>query len=267
MHIRSKLILAFFYLVGLVILTAASAGFGLNQVYSSFGDLFRGSERWIAEIQREVANTPDVEVKQVLVDKLAEHDQALKSFRDAERRLVLSNSVQLGFLVTIGLLTLTFISVSLQRDVLSRLFKLKTFCEALLRGNRHLRISMTGNDELTLLGRLLNSALDRQDELQAELKGKLTLQKDMVLALLSAYERESLLLDGKGDILVSMLPEEIEVLIYKHHDAIKAWLAAQREPRLDASLTYEQPQFSLRLKPISAREGEIAGYIVSLRPD
>lgn len=260
MHIRSKLILAFFYLVSLVILTAASAGFGLNQVYASFAEIYARNERWVDGTRREVAAAPEEEVKGIVSQRLDDYERGLEAFREAERGIVLTNGIQLGFLVTMGLLTLTFISVSLQRDILSRLFKLKTFCEALLRGQRHLRISMTGNDELTLLGRLLNAALDRQDELQAELRGRLGQQKELVLALLKDSQPEAMLLNAKGDVLVSTLSLEIEAMVREHQGELAKWITTLSglAPR-----QLQEGRLIFGARPVAARGEEITGYVVT----
>lgn len=110
----------------------------------------------------------------------------------------------LAGLVVVALLSLGFMSRALQATVLSRLSELKELGDAIAAGDRARRFRARRDDELGLLARHLNVALDKQEQLQAHMEGRFNHQAQLLLGLL-ANRGPSAVVALDGDVIASSL--------------------------------------------------------------
>lgn len=135
----------------------------------------------------------------------------------------------LGVLVTIAMVSMVFLSRALQQKVLQRLSNLTEVAESILTGDHKRRFDITINDELGVVSRQLNAALDAHDEVQAEMRGRLNQQKQLVLGLLEEVEGELLLLGLDGKLIASTCQR----LQRRSLDNVQAWLVEHRREKLN----------------------------------
>jgi HAMP domain-containing protein len=111
------------------------------------------------------------------------------------------NGAWLGFLVTLALLSFVFLSRALQRDVLSRLENLRRGLAMVMAGDLQRRLAEDGSDELTGIARHFNALLDYYQKIEARGRGRLAMERRLVLALLAICGEGAVLYDLKGDRL------------------------------------------------------------------
>ena len=128
------------------------------------------------EVRRDVATLLEMD-----------HQAIIRADQDA-RATALQMAGWLGFLVTVALFSMVFLARELQHKILARLNELRDVAESLITGDHSRRFEEGNPDELGLVARQLNSALDARDELQAEMRGRLNQQKQLVLGLLSEVQ-------------------------------------------------------------------------------
>ena len=155
------------------------------------------------------------------------HQAIIIADRDA-RDTALQMAGWLGFLVTLALFSMVFLARALQQKVLIRLRELSQVAEALLTGDHSPRFDTTISDELGLVSRQLNDALDERDGLQAEMRGRLNQQKQLVLGLLEEVRGDLLLLGLDGRLIASSC-ENLEQAIL---EPVRKWLVEHRAPIL-----------------------------------
>jgi NtrC-family two-component system sensor histidine kinase KinB len=130
------------------------------------------------------------------------------AMREADRRAratAVQSGAGIGFLVTIGLLSLIVLSRALRRRLLEPLRKLTDGIEAIAQGEDRRRLPVRGEDELSQISAQLNAALDRQQELRAQMRGRLSQEKQLALALLAYLEGPVLVIGLDGLVMVDEL--------------------------------------------------------------
>lgn len=129
---------------------------------------------------------------------------------DEEARLAARNaSVGLGLLVVLALLSMGFLSRTLQVEFLQRLDEAREVATAIANGDRARRMVADRNDELGLLARQLNIALDRQQETEQSVRGQLNQQRQLLLATVEQRVHGSALLGLDGELIASSCPERM----------------------------------------------------------
>jgi nitrogen fixation/metabolism regulation signal transduction histidine kinase len=170
-----------------------------------------------------------VEVRQGASDLLNLNHAAILAADQEARETALQTAGWLGFLVTLALISMVWLARALQRDILARLTELTDVAESLLTGDHRRRFETHLNDELGLVCRQLNAALDTQDELQAEMRGRLNQQKQLVLGILEEISGALLLLGLDGRLIASSCPEFAEANL----EPVREWLLANRATVLE----------------------------------
>jgi|GEM_PF-1231370 len=118
------------------------------------------------------------------------------------RRTATQNGIGLGIVVTLALLSLVALSRALQRHILLRLADFKEISEALAAGQVNRRYNASGDDELAILARNLNSGIDAQKQLRAAAQGRLSQQRQLLLGAL-AQRKEGVALLGLDGLLAA----------------------------------------------------------------
>lgn len=135
---------------------------------------------------------------------LSENLALVQRTEQATREEAFGFALGLATIVVVALLSLGFMSRVLQVTVLSRLTELKELGDAIAAGDRARRFRPRRDDELGLLARHLNVALDKQDALQAHMEGRFNHQAQLLLGLL-ASRGSSAVVALDGDVIASTL--------------------------------------------------------------
>jgi HAMP domain-containing protein len=157
-------------------------------------------------------------------------DAMIRAGRDA-RRQALQNGAWLGFFVILALVSLIFLSRSLQRDVLARLAELRNGTQAVIAGDTDRRLYDAGDDELALIARGVNRLLDDRQSTEARLRARLTTERRILLGLCHELVPEGALFDLSGDLVASgrALSQGGELPVATITQEIRAWQKSDRE--------------------------------------
>lgn len=139
-------------------------------------------ERPLAAYDREVFPHFSA-VKAKVLELLDINQEAMIEADRRARETAIGSGVWLGFLVAVALVSLVFLSRALQRRVLSRLSELRQGMAAIAAGDLGRRLREEGGDELTSIACQFNSLLDQYEELGGSLRGRLALERRLVVAL------------------------------------------------------------------------------------
>ncbi len=130
--------------------------------------------------------------------------QAEVKIDEALQQAALRRALLYGFLVTVALLSLGYLSRAL-RSTLDRLTELADLAQALARGERHRRAAVGRSDELGQIARQLNAALDNQLAAEGEMRGRLAQERQLTLALLAKATQPGAVFSLVGDPVASTL--------------------------------------------------------------
>ncbi len=169
-----------------------------------------------------------VETRQTVFALTELNHEAIVTADEEAQATALHMAGLLGVLVTIAMVSMVFLSRTLQQKVLRRLRDITKVAEAISAGDHHRRFDITINDELGVVSHQLNTALDTHDELQAEMRGRLNQQKQLVLGLLEEVEGELLLLGLDGTLIAS----SCERLQREKLEHVQKWLVDHRKEML-----------------------------------
>lgn len=184
----------------------------------------------LAAYQREVAPAFGVAKERVL-EVLAKNTESMHQADRRARREAQGFALGLAALVVVALLSLGFMSRALQQMILSRLTELKELGDAIAAGDRTRRFRVRRDDELGLLARHLNVALDRQDAIQAQMEGRFGQQSQLLLGLLAALPGPAGVAALDGDLIASTFTGREEARVASFAERIRAERRAAEPPR------------------------------------
>lgn len=170
-----------------------------------------------------------LEVRSAASQLLELNHQAITDAEQAARTTALRAAGWLGFLITISLISMAYLARALQQKVLTRLAEHKDVAESLLTGDLSRRFEVGANDELGVVARQLNAALDARDEFQAEMRGRINQQKQLVLGLLEEMEGERLLMGLDGRLIAATMT----ALDFRAQKDLQQWLINERPLALE----------------------------------
>ncbi|MBA2662467.1 MAG: methyl-accepting chemotaxis protein [Bradymonadaceae bacterium] len=212
---------------------------------------------------------PYTEVKESVFRLLnANHQAIIVADRDA-RETALHTAGWLGLLVTIALISMAVLARLLQREIISRLQELADVAEEILVGDHSRRFDMRQNDELGIVARQLNAALDARDELQAEMRGRINQEKQLVLGLMEEYADPCLLIGLDNKVIAATLVEQTE----PHAEAVLAWLSEHRKELLEGFRLERKPlrtscplsdDFKAQIRLLTAEGRRPVGWLVKI---
>lgn len=133
-------------------------------------------------------------------------EETALSSRDSQS-VAVRNSVWLGIVVTLAILSMAMLARGLQAQVFSRLAELKEVADLIAGGHRSRRVRVYGRDELSRIAMRLNEALDARDQLEAEMNGRLTQQRQVLLGVVAAFPHPTALVGLDGYVVASTLSE------------------------------------------------------------
>ncbi len=212
-------------------------------------------------------------LKKEVNDYVTQKTEALKLANDAASRSAIEGAVLLGVLVTIALLSLGFLSRSLQRDVLGRLTEVGHVTEAIAAGDRRRRVRDFYQDELGLVARQLNAALDRQHELESQMQGRLLEQRRVLVGLLNQWPTPAAMIGIDGELVASTLTVDDEAELHRLTPRVR--MAAKvlmtrrfvKAEELAADIKASDGKRVVQIRALASGDNQIAGWLASfVRP-
>lgn len=205
-------------------------------------------------------------VKQRVVELLAKNTESMHQADRRARREAQGFALGLAGLVVVALLSLGFMSRAMQQMILSRLTELKELGDAIAAGDRTRRFRARRDDELGLLARHLNVALDRQDAIQAQMEGRFGQQAQLLLGLLGALPEPAGVAALDGDLIASTFTGREEARVASFAERIRAErrLAEPARPGLVRTVADVDGEGGLELTLLVANGVRAVGWLVTL---
>lgn len=226
-----------------------------------------------AEDYKATAQKAFMRLKAEVSDYVNQKTEALRLANDAASRSAIEGAVLLGVLVTIALLSLGFLSRSLQRDVLGRLTEVGHVTEAIAAGDRRRRVRDFYQDELGLVARQLNAALDRQHELESQMQGRLLEQRRVLVGLLNQWPTPAAMIGIDGELVASTLTVDDEAELHRLTPRVR--MAAKvlmtrrfvKADELAVDIKASDGKRVVQIRALASGDNQIAGWLASfVRP-
>lgn len=205
--------------------------------------------------------------KQDVMALLRTNTEAVRDADQKAREEALAFALGLATLVVLALLSLGFMSRALQQTILSRLAKLQELSDAIAAGDRARRFPIWRDDELGVLARHLNVALDRHEALQAQMEGRFNQQCQLLLGHLAQLDRPAALVALDGDVIASTLGARAEARVAALADSIRAERksAAPQGVKVTRRITDAQGVVTLQL--LVANGARPVGWFVTVEEE
>ena len=222
----------------------------IDDIEGRFEDFAAARDRLLGESPARPLQAYDEEtfprfeaVKQRVLDLLELNHQAMvEADREAETTAS-RRAATLAMVVLLALFSLALLSRALHRVVLDRLQELADVAEAIARGSFERRASDRHSDELGAVARQLNAVLDRQQQAMALVESRVSLYRELVIALLGSRPTPAGIIGLDGRLLASTM-----------EDAVTDGLSAGSD-----GLLRGDPK-----APGGARTGRVAGTLLDL---
>jgi len=144
-------------------------------------------------------------LKQSVVDLHDLNHRAMVEANQRAQRAARRQAALHGLLVVIALLSLAFLSQALGRGLLARLAELTSVVRAIAAGDTARRTVPGDGDELGVVARQINAMLDKVQQVESELAGRLQQDRQLLVALLRELPRPAALLSLSGLLIASTL--------------------------------------------------------------
>ncbi len=161
------------------------------------------------------------QVKSTVLDLLEVNHDAMETADASARRFAVRASLALGLVVAAALLSLGLLSRNLQKELLERLAEMKHAAEAIAHGESRRRVRAVRDDELGMVARQLNAALDAQEELERRVAGRYNHQKQLLLGLMNSWQEPVALVGLDGILVASTLAAEETALVEVSQEALR----------------------------------------------
>jgi len=147
-------------------------------------------------------------LKQSVVDLHDLNHRAMVEANQRAQRAARRQAALHGLLVVIALLSLAFLSQALGRGLLARLAELASVVRAIAAGDTARRTVPGDSDELGVVARQINAMLDKVQQVESELAGRLQQDRQLLVALLRQLPHSAALLSLSGLLVASTLEAE-----------------------------------------------------------
>lgn len=144
-------------------------------------------------------------VKAGVIRLLDLNHEAMVDADEATRQQARRHALGHGLLVTVALLSLGFVSQHLRHHLLDRLSELRRVAAAVAAGERWRRAPGGEEDELGVVARQLNEALDAEAALEGAMSAHLNEQRQLLLGLLHSLGEPAALLGLDRELMASTL--------------------------------------------------------------
>ncbi len=222
-----------------------------------------------AEDYRGATQTALLVLKGELDAYVTRKTEALQQANDEASRSAVEGAVLLGVMVTVALLSLGFLSRSLQRDVLGRLTEVGHVTEAIAAGDRRRRVRDFYQDELGLVARQLNAALDRQHELESQMQGRLLEQRRILVGLMHQWPTPAGMIGIDGELVATTLTPEDEAELHRLTPRVR--VAAKvlmtrrfvKAEELAVDIKASDGRRVVQIRALASGDNQIAGWLAS----
>lgn len=209
-----------------------------------------------------------VAVKDAVMSLLTLNHRAMLTADISARHFATRGSIVLGMVVAVTLLSFGFFSRLLNRDLLLRLSDMSDTVKDVAAGDLGRRFDPVQNDELGLLARQMNAALDARAEAEGRMKGMLSQQRQLLFAMLEQWGRGAALVGLDGMLIASTLTDERNRVIDESRDTIreKARAAIRKAGADFQDTTLEivtDHGETLSLTPLVANRQRPVGWVVT----
>ena len=247
MRIRTQILLGYGLLAALLLATTVGSALGFKAIADQMDQILSQDLGRLRSI---------IQVDDTL---LKEHETALQATRDLLHRENDQRLLMLGLLAAVALMSLALLSRTLHNGVLLRLSSLQQVAEALAAGDLSRRADESFQDELGLIARQLNAALDLQGQMDRAAIGKFNLQNQVILALLARLTSGALVVDPSGDLIASTL---------EYDPWVETILEAIRNVRSEqGTLELTVDKSTLTLKRLVSPRDRFAGWLIVPKVD
>lgn len=151
----------------------------------------------------------------------ANHVTMLLADQQVQRNAV-RGATLLGLLVALAVLSLGLLSREMQRSVLDRLTDLRDVADAIAGGDRSRRALASRQDELASVARQLNAALDAEQAIEGEMRGRVAWYRQLLLGLFHKSAPPATLLTVAGDVVATSLPAAEASMVERVRQALVA---------------------------------------------
>ena len=207
-------------------------------------------------------------VTAALIRLLELNHRAMREADASARRFAMKASIVLGIVVAVTLLSFGSLSRLLNRDLLLRLIEMNNAVKDVAGGNLGRRLDPGQEDELGLLARQLNAALDARAEAEGRTEGVLSQQRQLLIGMLERWGERSALVGLDGMLIASTLSEEQTNVVGEHGEVIRdRGRAALKEASSDLQNTtfriMTESGQGLFFSPLVANRRRAVGWIAS----
>jgi HAMP domain-containing protein len=227
----------------------------LTRIAAIYGGYRHDEEETLAQLAIGVAadqvTLPDAGfLRRCVLELLAHDDQILLDMESTLQDSARQRAVLFGLLAALALISFGVLSRTLRSHLLQRLAALAEVARAVAAGDRRRRAMVDREDELGVVARQLNAALDAQQGQAATQRGRIAEDRELLLAILAAWRRPAALLGSNGSLRASTLDE-----------AVTRELEAGRGLTLEPGETLELGGCRLHLQALRGPRGGIVGYL------
>lgn len=144
------------------------------------------------------------------------NQEAIAAAEEEARWTAGQSGVGLGLVVALAIGSLIGLSRALQTHVLSRLADFQGVSEAIAAGNLRRRLRPGQDDELGLLARRFNQAVDAQEHLRLVAQGRLAEQRQLLLGMLARDDAHAALIALDGALVASTMGDDAQTILHDH---------------------------------------------------
>jgi hypothetical protein len=210
-------------------------------------------------------------VKASVIRLIELNHQAMREADISTRQFAMRGSIVLGMVVALAFLSFGLLSRLLNRHFLVRLADMKSALGDIATGNLLRRFDPVLDDELGLLARRLNAALDAEARAEGSAGGLLSQQRQLLLGMLERWGEPVAVVAIDGMLIASTLSEERERAVVKIEGAIRdKGRAALRDAtgvlrNTKLQITTEGGEI-LSVSPLLTGPQRVVGWIVTFPP-
>lgn len=199
------------------------------------------------------------EVRMAARDLLDEANSRVEVSHQSVRTTAKRNSILIGVLVTVSLVTILVLFLSLRRNLLDRLAKLAAF-DRICQESRHRRLDLSGrDDELTQTAEVINRLLDDVETARRSARGRHAWTREVAHSLLEARDDAAVILGMNGTLRMFH-----PALTFKEASFLAEQLEAdtRHEPG-EHGKPHDNETLSVFVEPLMGRERQLGWLTVA----
>ncbi|MGM0556705.1 MAG: HAMP domain-containing protein [Myxococcota bacterium] len=202
-----------------------------------------------------------VDVKSTVLELLDVNHEAMIEADEQARSAATRNGVWLGILVALGVLSFVLLTRALQNQLLSRLAKFEEISEAVASGDEFQRLPEDRDDELGVIGRHFNAAVDRLEQLRGNARGRLAEQRGLIVALMRELSSAEVLMGLDGSPIVQEAAVSEVLASPRAVELVKEHLREQFRDGVEQTVVNISDSEAIEFELLSTRGGRPLGWL------